>query len=214
VIARIAALVALCALTARPLAAQALRYVGGDAGVARVRLKSAWPGGGETLSGVAAQGQARLILGPVSLEVSYAQGRLSADTGAGGSSDLVDGSVFVALRPVSWLAVKGGPHLRAYVAPSGTERWVMWESRVRAEGPIIAGTLFAHVEGRLALSSSVNVAPGASGARGGEAGLTLRGPQSPLWARLAYVVEQAQLVGNARTETVEAVMLGIGIGGR
>jgi hypothetical protein len=212
--ARIASLALACTLAAGPLRAQVLQYVSLDAGVSRLRFHSVVVGGGETLSGVAAVGRARFFVGAVSLETSYSQGRLAPDTGAATSRDLVDGSAFLAVRPVSWLALKAGPHLRAYVAPGATERWVMWEAHARADGPIIAGTLDAHVEGWMALGSSVNADPGSLGAHGAQAGLILRLWQSPLWARLTYAVDQAKLRNNARTETVEAVLFAIGLGGR
>ncbi len=166
------------------------------------------------MSGVVAGARAQASLGLVSLEASYAQGRLSADTGTAPSRDLVDGSVFLAVRPAPWLALRAGPQLRAYAAPGGTERWVLWEGRIRVEAPIVTGTLLAHVEGWLALSSGVNADPGASGAGGGQAGLTLRLPSSPVWLRLSYAVDQEKMKNNVRTETLEAVALTVGFGGR
>jgi hypothetical protein len=212
--ARVAALVLAGALATAPLAAQVSRFAGTDAGAYRVRFHSAWQGGGEALSGFAVGGQTRLVVGHVSLEASYAQGRLTADTGAAAARDLVDGSLALVVRPTHWLALKAGPHLRAYVAPGGTERWVLWEARARGESAIIPGVLQAHVEGWIAVASEVNVAPGAAGAHGGEAGLTLRLAQSPFWARLSYAVDRARMANDARTETVEAVFLGVGFGGR
>jgi hypothetical protein len=211
-IGRIAAVVLACTLPAGALGAQGLRNLSLDAGVSRMRFHSAASGGGEALSGIAALGRARFFVGQFSIETSYSEGRLVPDTGA--ARYLVDGSVFLAGRPVSWLALRAGPHLRAYVTPGVTERWVMWEAHARVDRPIIAGMLDAHVEAWLALSSTVNVDPGALGARGGQAGLILRLWQSPLWARLTYVVDQAKLKSNARTETVESVLFAIGLGGR
>lgn len=211
---RIAALLLAGTLSAGPLRAQLLQHVSVDAGVFRLHFRSAASGVGETLSGLAAVGRARFIVGPTSLEASYSQGRLVSDTGTAAARDMVDGSAFLAVRPVSWLALKAGPHLRAYVAPGSTERWVMWEAHAHADGSIIPGMLDASVEGWMAVGSSVNVDPGAHGARGGQAGLILRLWQSPLWARLTYVVDQAELKNNARTETVEAILFAVGLGGR
>lgn len=220
--ARIAAVVALCALVAKPLEAQGLRdlatrvsrFAGADGGVYRVRFHSAVQGGGEALSGFAAGWQARFVSGRVSLEASYAQGRLTADTGSAVSRSLVEGSLALAVRATPWLVIKAGPRLRGYVAPGGTERWVFWEARARGESAIIPGVLQAHVAGWVALASSVNVDPGAGGAHGAEAGLTLRLGQSPFFARLGYAVDRAALANDGRTETVEAVSLGVGFGGR
>lgn len=202
-----------CAFAAAPLAAQVPRYLGADAGLSRVRFRSTMAGGNEVLTGVVAGGQARARLGRFAVEAAYAQGRLSADTGLATERDLVDGSIFLAARPLPWLVVRAGPHARAYVASAGgTERWMHWEGRVRAEGVIVPGMLQVHLEGALALSSDVNVPPGASGARGGEVGLTLRPPQSQVWVRLGYAVDQATVKNGARSETVEMVVLSVGFG--
>jgi hypothetical protein len=210
----VAALVFAGALATAPLAAQVSPVAGADGSVSRVRFHSAVRGGGEARSGFAVGGRARIVLGHVSLEASYAQGRLTADTGAAAPQNLVDGSLALVVRPTHWLALLAGPHLRGYVAPGGTERWVFWEARARGESAIIPGVLQAHIEGWIAVASSVNVDPGAAGAHGGEAGLTLRLAQSPFWARLAYAVDRARMTNDVRTETVETVFLGIGFGGR
>jgi hypothetical protein len=214
VIGRTAAVLLACMLPAGALRAQGLRNLSLDAGVSRMHFHSAASGGGEALSGIAAMGRARFFVGAFWLETSYSQGHLVADTGAAVSRDLVDGSAFLAGRPVAWLALKAGPHLRAYVRPGATERWVMWEAHARVDRPIIPGTLDAHFEAWTALSATVNVDPGALGSRGGQAGLILRLWQSALWARLTYAVDQAKLKSNARTETVEAILFAVGLGGR
>jgi hypothetical protein len=198
-------------LPARPLAAQIPRYLGADLGISRPRFQSASPGGGEKLSGLVIGGRLQFALRPVSLELSYSQGRLTADTGSAAARDIVEGSLFVTARPVSWLAVKAGPHLRAFSAPGGTERWVLWEGRAHADAPILAGTWLAYAELWMAVASSVNVDPGAAGARGAEAGLSIKVPQSPLWVRLAYVVDQAKFKNDTRTEGVQSVILAIGL---
>jgi len=203
------------AVVATPVAAQVPQYLGADAGLARARFVSTTPGGGELLTGVVATGQARARLGAFSVEASYAQGHLAPDTGLATDRDLVDGSIFLSVRPLPWLIVRAGPHVRAYVASAGgTERWTHWEGRVRAEGAIVPDMLQVHVEAGLALASDVNAAAGASGARSAEAGLTLRSPQSQLWARLGYVVDLAKMKNGVRTEAVEMVVLSVGVGAR
>jgi len=206
---------ALLAAAAAPGAAQVPRYAGVDGGISRVRFRSTTSAGGEQLTGVVARGLARGRAGAFSIEVAYAQGRLSSDTGLAVDRDLVDGSIVLAARPLPWLVVGAGPHARAYVAAAGgTERWMHFEGRVRAEGEIVPGMLQAHLEGALALSSSVNLAAGAGGARGAEVGLTLRPRQSPVWVGLGYAVDRANAKGGARAETVEMVMLSVGWGAR
>ena len=204
---------AVCA--ASPAAAQVPQDLGADVGLARARFASTTAGAGELLTGVVATGQARGRLGALAIEVSYAQGHLTADTGLATARDLVDGSVFLSVRPLPWLIVRAGPHVRAYAASAGgTERWTHWEGRVRAESAVVPDLLQVHVEGGLALASSVNAAAGAGGARYAEAGMTLRSRQSPLWARLGYVVDLAKAKDGVRSEAVEMVVLAVGVGAR
>ena len=201
-------------VAARPAAGQVPRYLGLDLGLSRPHFQSTSPLGGEQLSGAVVGGRLRIVLRPVSIDVAYSQGRLTADTGSAAARDVVEGSAFLTVRPVAWLAIKAGPHLRAYAAPGGTERWVLWEGRAHADAPILQGEWVAYGEVWVAVASSVNVSPGADGAHGAEAGLTLQLPRSPLWARLAYVVDQARFKNGARTESVQSVVLAIGFGGR
>jgi len=211
---RLAAPLVLLLLAARPAAAQLPRYVGVDVGVSSASFQSTAPGGGEKLSGFAGVGHWRIVLRPVSIDVAYTQGRLSADTGSAVPRALVDGSVFATYRPVPWLALKAGPHVRAFAATGGTERWMLWEGRAHADAPLLDGEWQAYGELWVALASSVNVTPGSGGARGAEAGLTLKLPQSPVWARLAYAVDQMRLRNDARTESLQSVALTFGFGGR
>jgi len=211
---RLAAPVVLLALAARPAAAQLPRYLGVDIGLSSASFQSASPEGGEKLGGFAGVGHWRIVLHPVSIDVAYTQGRLSADTGSAVPRALVDGSLFATYRPVPWLALKTGPHVRTYAATGGTERWMLWEGRAHADAPLLDGEWQAYGELWVALASSVNVTPGSGGARGAEAGLTLKLPQSPVWARLAYAVDQMRLKSDARTESLQSVALTLGFGGR
>ncbi len=211
---RVAALALLGVVAGRPLAAQDARHVEANAEVARVRFQSATAGAGQELSGFAFGARARVFVGIVSLDASYRQGRLSADTGSASARDLAEGSVFLSVKPATWVLLQAGPQLRAYVTPGGTERWVMWEGRTFVEGPIVAGVLSAGAGGWVSLASQVNTNPGASGARGGEVRMTLRPPHWPLVFRLSYTADQGQLRNGAGTETLEAVVVSVGIGGR
>jgi hypothetical protein len=207
----------LAVLPVRPLAAQIPRfqhYLGGELGISRPRFQSASPGGGEKLSGLVLGGRLHVALHPVSLDVSYSQGRLTADTGSAAARALVEGSVLVVARPLNWLALKAGPHLRAYAAPGGTERWVLWEARAHADAPILEGKWVAYGELWLAVASSVNVDPGSAGARGAEAGLSIKVPGSPVWARLAYLVDQSRLANSTRTESLQSIALSIELAAR
>jgi hypothetical protein len=207
-----AALVLAALLAPAPLAAQVERRAGFEALVTRTHFASSGPGGAEAMSGIVAGGRARLALGPLALSASYDQGRLLADSGSAAPRDLVDGAVMLGVRPVPWLTVGAGPHLRAYTNAGGTERWVLWQARVGAEAPLIPGAVDAEAGVWVAAGITANTTPGASDARGADAGLTVHLPRSPLWARLAYTVDRARLQQGARTETLESVVLSAGFG--
>lgn len=202
-------------LWAGPAAAQLPGFLGSvDLSLARQHFQSSFPGGSESLSGALMSGRIGVAFRPVSVDVSYAQGRLASGDGTSAARSVVEASALVSRRVTPWLLLKAGPHLRAYAAPGSTERWVMWELHAHADEPVITGVLAAYVEGWIAPISSANVDPGGSGARGVEVGLTMRFPDSPLWARLGYVVDRSSLKSNARTESLQSVVVSIGLGGR
>lgn len=197
------------------LPAQLARHVSGGGGAATVRVRTT-AGGGAALSGTAVGGEGRLTAGGgrLALDVTYREGSLSADTGSAPARDLVEASVLVGTRPLRGLVVRAGPHLRAYVAPAGTERWVWWEAHARYETGIVGTMVRAHLEGWTAVASDVNAPAGAGGARGGEVGLTLWPARRPVWARLAYAVDRGDYGSGAGRVILERVALTVGVGGR
>jgi hypothetical protein len=200
------------AMGAAPVRAQLANRLSLGGGGASARLRAATPGAAGTLSGITAFGTGRISLRRFALQGEYRQGSLTPDSGTGTGQDLVEARLLAAMRPLPWLQIAAGPHLRAYVVPGSTERWVFLEGRVRAEGAVIGEMVVTHLEMWTAFSSKVNVPGGASAARGGEVGLTVRFPRSPIWARLTYAIDRAALTGNARVETLEDVAISVGFG--
>jgi hypothetical protein len=195
--AAVTALLVALAVGVRSARAQIWPNVGGDALLANAHFHGTGTGGSEALGGVIAALQVRYRLIPVVLEASYAQGRLTASGGGAEARTFAEAKLFVIDRPLSWLTVSGGPHLRA-----------------RAEGPAILGTLRPHVELWLALLAGVNANPGASGARGGEAGFTVEIPHTPLLGRVDYAVDRASMKNGVRTEALERLVVGVSYGVR
>lgn len=207
------ALAATAAAGGRAAAAQTLRPTLG-ASVVAARLRSQLPAGTDRLSGAAFAGEGSLSLGRFVLSVGYLQGQV-ARGGAGTSArDLIEGRALLGVRPVPWLMVGGGPRGRAYVLPSGTQRWLFWELRARAEARFIGSAANGYVELWRAISADVNVPERFDHGQGGEAGLILRLARAPLEARVGYRIDHAVLGGGSRLETVDAVVVGLGLARR
>ncbi len=200
------------ALGARALAGQTL--VQPALGIAGqfVRLRTELPGETDLWSGMTAGVQGSLTIGRlVQFDLGYLQGTLHSRSGSTGSRDFIEGRAGLGLAPLRWLALSLGPHVRSYVAPDGTERWVRWEARARARGPIALPGLTGDVEAWRVLSATIDLPGPFDRGQGGAAGLTARLPHAPgWWARLAYGIDRIAITG--RQETVETVLLVVGVG--
>jgi hypothetical protein len=200
------------ACAAGPLAAQTLRPAA-SASLVTARVKSAVPAGAEEWSGTAFLGQGALTLGRLSLNVSYLQGTLDP-TGVGAATtgrDLVEGTVLLGIRPASWLTLQGGPHARAYTLTGGTQRWLFWEVGARVATAFVGSAVQGYAELWRAVSADANVPEPFDHAQGGEAGMILRLARAPLQARVGYRIDHAELGGGTRRETVDGVVVGVGL---
>lgn len=202
-------------LNGRVASAQIGRWFTLGAGATDLRVQSrAATGVTSELTGIAVGGEGELALGPVALEVGYRQGPVEADAAGAVRRDVIEGRALLAVRAVGWFAVKAGPQVRSYVTTAGTERWVFWQARVRVEHTIVEPSVRGYVEVWRALSTEVNAPQPVERGYGGEVGLTVRVARGPLWVRLVYGIDDARLSGSARRETVEALALTVGFGGR
>ena len=202
---------AITALLLAPVvaAAQAPRFEVGGISVA-LRVRSAIGPAREALSGALLGGEGRVNVWRVVVDVGYAQGSVSPDSAGPVSRDVVEGRLLVGNRPWRGLTLKMGPHARAYLTNSGTQRWFFWEARLHGERPIVSPTVRAYAEIWRALSGSVNVLESFDHGQGGEAGMLVNLPGKPVWGRLAYGIERARLGGGSRLETVEGLTLAVG----
>jgi len=201
-------------LVAAPLQAQLTRYLSAGLDAGSVKLQTApISGTAEVLSGVVIGGSGSLSFRIVSLHGSYSEGNLTADSGNAASRDLVDGTLMLAIRPVRWLALRAGKHLRSYIGTSGTRRLETWEAGLRVEGPLVGDQVRAHVDAFRSLSASVNVGAALSHLQGGSAGVTFHLPRAPVWGRITYRIDQAETTDGG-TETLDGIILAIGFGGR
>lgn len=210
----VVAAVCVAALGGRALAAQTANWLTVGASATGIRLQNRFATGASSDgSGVALGVSGGAGLGPVALALGYWQGRVDADPGGTQQQDVIDGYALLVLRAQPWLGVKVGVEARSYVTPAGTERWVFWQARLRAERTIVEPSVRGHVEVWRALSTEVNTSGTVDRAQGGEVGLTLLRVLGPLWVRMAYGIDDARLVGSERRQTLEALAFSVGYGG-
>jgi hypothetical protein len=206
------ALAALAALLAPRLApaqrGAPLVVLRADAGVLWTRSDTGIARG--ALRGPALAAEARVYVRGLIVGGGILEGRLQPVVGPGAQRDLVQGTVFVGARPLPWLELSAGPVVRAYVTDSASERWVLWQARARVDAPIVAGSVASYAELWRTVASDVSLGPGAGRVQGGEAGVLFQPPQTRFWVRLAYRVDDALVT--ARSETVEAVLVSVGVG--
>ena len=182
--------------------------------IAQARVERISPvNGTQAFSGVGFGLEGAFGLGPATLGLRYFQSPLTAE-GVTDDLDLVEGEALLWVTPTRWVSVGGGPHIRAYAATGGTERWVMWELRGRASADLLRPTLAAYVEGWVTISADADVAEPLDGGRGLEGGLHLAVGRLPFTARLRYRVERLELGDGVRRETVEQLGIAIGVGWR
>jgi len=149
------------------------------------------------------------------LDVRYAEGTLQPADGNSESRDLVEGAVALRFVGTPWLSVEMGPHARHYATQSGAERWLTWRLGGRVETAIVGTSVRGYAMLWRGLGLEVNVPPGSGSAHGGEVGVTVDlgpgGGRGPLWVALVYGIDQAQVQGAARRETVETLTLTAGL---
>ena len=194
------------------LGAQTLRPVA-TASIVTARVRSVVPTGTDRFSGAAFLGAGALALGRVQLAASYLQGTLNPE-GSGVPRDLVEGTVMLGVRPLAWLTLEAGPHARAYGLPGGTQRWLFWELRARAASAFVGSAVRGYAELWRAVAADANVPEPFDHAQGGEAGMIVRLARAPLEGRVAYRIDHAVLGGGTRLETVDGVVIGVGLSWR
>ena len=181
-------------------------YVGGSA----LRIRDLSNGSTATLTSGVPSGEAFAWFGRFVVEGYYAQGGLTSETGAA-TRDFVEGRLLAGYRVLTPLTLKAGPHARSYVLGSGTRRRLFWELRASVETPVAGSFAIARLDLWAALAGQSNISEQVDHARGGEAALAIHIPRSPIWAKLGYRVERAQLDSGTRADTVEGLIFALGV---
>lgn len=166
----------------------------------------------QILSGPVLGARASLAFRRLQIEGQYSEGSLSPDgIGSTATEEYVDARVIARLRVTPWLSVGAGPHLRAFVTPSGTARWARVEVHSRLTSELINDVAVLVLDVWYAPTAESNVQGGGSGARGGEAGVFLRVPGTPSALHLSYMADRGTYVEGGG-EFVEGVRAAIVLG--
>lgn len=158
-------------------------------------------------TGVLLDGRGTLAAGPLQLSLDYRQGSLGTANPVNDRT-LVEGRALLGLRLARWVLIELGPLARAYITPGGTERWLLWEGNARFEAQVLGPSVRTYAVLSRVLGS--NLAAFGNG-QAGAAGLTVRLGRSPLSAQLGYWVNQANLSGGLRVETLQGVSVALGL---
>jgi len=169
--------------------------------------------GTQTLSAVGVTLDGALGIGPATLRIRYLQSPLTNDSTTE-KTDLVEGEALVWVAPIRWVDLGIGPHLRAYAQGGGTERWVLWEIRVRGNAALIGAGVGAYAEAWAVIGASVDAAESFDSGRGLEGGLRFAFGRLPFSARVRYRVERLNLGAGSRRETLEQLGVAFGVGRR
>lgn len=163
----------------------------------------------QLLRGPALGAKATVAFRRFELEGRYAEAALTPDAlSSTGAEDYVDARIIARVRVGSGISLGAGPHLRAFVTPSGTARWSRMELHARFEGELIAGLAQLRVDTWYAASAESNVQGGGTGAVGGEAGMLIRIPRTPTSLYLSYSADRASFV-NEGSEFVEGIRVAL-----
>lgn len=163
----------------------------------------------QVLSGTVLGARASVAFTRLQIEGQYSEGLLSPDgVGSSATEDYVDARVTARLRVTPWLSVGAGPHLRAFVTPSGTARWSRIEVHARFTSELINDIALLVFDTWYAPTAESSVQGGGTGARGGEAGVFLRIPGTPSALHLSYLADRGTF-SNGGGEFVEGVRAAI-----
>jgi hypothetical protein len=205
---RVTPVAAALVLIAAPLAAQTL-HGSAALGGGWVRTVSLLGSSEDALRGVVIGGEGRVRVGRFMIDAAYREGGLSTYDRSE-TRDYAEGHFLVMASVVRGVEIAIGPHARAFITNTGTQRWLFWSLRLRGERDLITPSIAGYVELWRSLSAKVNVSEAFDKANGGEVGMKVRFSGSRFWSRVGYQIERAWL--GARRETVEGLNIVVGYG--
>ena len=195
-----------------PLLGQRIGFSAGGSVIA-AKLESRSATVTERLSGALLGGEGRITSNRLTLDVRYLQGSANP-VATGRAKDVVEGEALLGVRLARWITLKTGPHLRTLVSPQQSERWTFWDVRVRGMATIASGILQSYVELGGAVAGSVNTGEKFGRGSGVEAVLIITPPKGRVWGRLGYRMDRGSVDDGTRLETVQGLVLSLGVGQR
>lgn len=173
-----------------------------------VRARSIDPVATTTRNGLAAGIRAAASHRYAGIELRYAEGRL--DSAGADVRDFVDVAALATASPAPWVAVLAGARAHALRSNDGTRRWLFWTAGARFMTPRFARRHVAVFGEIWAGVGAVNERDGSQLARGIETGVLGWLPDAPVFARLAYRLDDGRLDAEGLRSTVESVSVGVG----
>jgi hypothetical protein len=172
--------------------------------------------------------------GRLLVRAGYAEGSLRPG-GSDVKHDVAESFLQAGMRVVGGLEAALGVQARAWITSPGTERWLLWQMRLRYEAPLVGTLVHGYAELWRTASGSVNAVnvlrPGGGsefltsvdgkrvsksflGARGGEAGIVLRSSGNAPMVRIGYSIDQARLEMGSYRDSVEGFTIAVGYDSR
>ena len=161
------------------------------------------------LNGIALGGRAGVTWRKLRLDVRYLEGGLSSEAD-GPDEDIVEGELMLGFAPLSWLTLRLGPHIRSFVTSQGTQRWIFWEGHATGAVELGSPRLLSYLDLWYVFAANVDAVEPFDQGLGIEGGIRLTMDRLPLFAKLAYRIDQSSLGDGSRTNTVEHMVFAIG----
>jgi hypothetical protein len=167
------------------------------------------PAGTLRVSGVSIVGEAGVVLSVFSADARLATGSLDYED-AEGSATLAEAELMVGFRPLRWVALQVGPHLRK-LDTTQSENWVFWEARIWFGATLLERVAYSYMKGWLILSASEPENTTFDNGFGFEGGLLLKTTTLPVWVKTGYRIDRVTFNELSSADTPQQLFLLFGI---
>lgn len=160
--------------------------------------------------GLSFTGEAGLVMWGFFADVRLATGSLDYEN-ADSSVTLVEGELMLGYRPLRWLALQLGPHVRKVETPSQSDDWVFWEGRLWLGATLVDRIAYSYAEGWVIFSASEPENATFDNGFGFEGGLFVKTTTLPVWLKAGYRIDRATFNSLGSADTVQQLLLLLGI---